>query len=139
MLGKQQVHEYAVVVFGIPHALLAKERDCTVAHHVFDRFATRDVSPQVARGEAGLHAQADLAGVFLLAGADASLESFDARFAECKACIIGVEPEVAQASLQQFHHHPPDAPPPPKLPPPPERNPPPPLRPPKSPRPPSPP
>src|SRR5690606_41557519 len=98
MLGKQQVHEYAVVVFGIPHALLAKERDCTVAHHVFDRFATRDVSPQVARGEAGVHAQADLAGVFQLAGADASLESFYARSSGAKACLLRLEPEVAHAS-----------------------------------------
>ena len=128
VLGHQQVDQHAVVVFGVPHAVLAEEHQCA--------FPRSGVAAQVAPGQPRLGHDANLPGVLQLAGRHLCAQALQ-RGCRDGGPANGVMPAVVhqppEGSPQRVrrsfavlntYHQSPQAPPPPKSPPPPDLKPP---------------
>src|SRR5512139_4140043 len=115
VVGEQQIHQHAAVVFGVPHA--------QVGEHLDRAFAPAHAAPDQGAVQAVLDGEADFAAVGGFAGADRGLDRVE-RGPRERAPPRPRRHEVMPRQTSEIHHDP-DAPPPPNPPPPPPQEPPP--------------
>src|SRR5512139_1774025 len=126
VVGEQQIHQHAAVVFGVPHA--------QVGEHLDRAFAPAHAAPDQGTVQAVLDGEADLAAVGGFAGPDRGLDRVERGQRE-RAPPRPRRHEVMPRQAFEIHHES-DAHPPPNPPPPPPQEPPPPPKPPPNPPPP---